>query len=581
MKLLLDPIVRDVLDKYNGARDAKESLGLNAEWREYEDYCRNKQNNPETDEDPGSVTNVIFPVIASQVSDLVDEPLAISCIGEEPSDQVFSQDLEHILDWIEFKNRMFLKLDKFENRRLKFGTSGWKIYYDPLTHMIVIEPISPVNFFPDPKVKECWQLEEGDFVAHAIHQPIPYLRRKWGSVASGLESSHQDEELTIFEGETNEDTRQITANKARVVEIWTKDKNNTLRRRVVANEKLLYDSKSDGSSFYEHGRYPFVIIPCYSVEGRLWGMGEVELLKPTQDLINDLDDQIRMNARLMGNIQIVVGLSSGINIRKWTNKAGLKIPARDHDAWRMVQPPQIPEYILRRRVEAMREAEVISGRPDVTEGRRSGVRAASAIMALQEAGSRRARHKKMFLQDSLSRVFDFCIDYLKEFYTEEQAFRILGKSMGPDNPEPQYLWFKGSKLREVPKLIPDGIGGLVPLLGEGGQEETKDAKFDVRVSVGAGLPHNQAFLYQAVIEMVKENIITREEARYFIKDQLDWPVANPGQPEGTNFGAGLIPGLGGAAPGMGLDASQFDVNSVPPQILQSLVASMGGMGGAR
>ena len=40
------------------------------------------------------MTNIIFPIIESQVSDLVDQPLDISVIGEEPSDQEFAQDLK-------------------------------------------------------------------------------------------------------------------------------------------------------------------------------------------------------------------------------------------------------------------------------------------------------------------------------------------------------------------------------------------------------------------------------------------------------------------------------------------------------
>lgn len=574
----LDPTVRMVLDEYNAAREAKESLGLLSEWRTYEDYCRNKQNESLTDEQPGSVTNVIFPVIASQVSDLVDEPLGVMAIGEEPSDQMFSEDIGHILDWIKFKNKMFVKLDRFEWRRLKFGTSVWKVYYDALNHMIAIEPVSPVNFFPDPKIKEPWHLQEADFTSHAFYNPIPYLKRLYRSgPVNELSSYKGSDNLAIFEHELNEETMAITSNKARVIEHWKHDKDGKLRRIVVGNELLLYDSKKDNKSFYDHGKYPFEVSICYPVEGRLWGMGDVELLKPTQDIINDLDDQIRMNARLMGNIQIVVGLASGINIKKWTNKAGLKIPARDHTAWQAIQPPTIPNYVIERRLQAMREAEIISGRPDVTEGRRTGVRAASAIMALQEAGSRRSRHKKMYSQESLGNVFEFCVDYLKQFFTEEQAWRILGRE-GETGP-PDYLWFRGSDLKTIPKLIPHQGGGLVPLLDNDGKPVTKEAKFDLRVTIGAGLPHNKAFLYQSVLDMVREQIITLEEARLFVRDQLDWPIASPTRPFGETYGGKT--GMGGQQQGIPPQVMNQlpDINSIPPEIIQSLIATTGNMGG--
>ena len=588
---------------WQAAADAKDSLGLLDDWKTYEDYNRNKQNEISEEDQPGSVTNVIFPIIASQVADLVDEPTQISCIGEEPSDQFFATDLEHILDYFYYQNRMFFKIDRHEWRRLKFGTGGWKVYFDPIRKMVVFEPTSPVNIFPDPKIKEPWHLDEGDFFAHALYQPIPFLRRLYGSPANSLKpqkSSSDGYNLNIFDGEDADETRETLSNKARVIEMWTKEAGGILRRRVVGNDNVvLFDSKKDNNtSFYEHGKYPFIITPCYPIEGQVWGMGDSELLLPTQDLINDLDDQVRLNARLMGNIQVVVGIASGINIKKWTAKAGLKIPARDPNAWKMVQPPQIPHYILERRAQALQEAEIIAGRPDIVEGRRSGVRAASAIMALQEAGNRRARHKKMGLQESLTDALYFSVDYLKEFFTEEQAFRILGRSIEAQTGEPQYLWFKGSKLKQIPRLIPNTLkkGELKYLLDANNEQMTKDAKFDIRLNIGAGLPHNKAFLYNALLDMVKEGIVTREEARIFLKDTLDWPIANVSQPIGNNFGMGpvmpggrpMMPGMSGAVPppfppaGMapgGQMVPSDDGEGIPPEILNSLLAAGAGQGG--
>lgn len=591
MSKQLDRKVKEVLDYFGAAYDTKESLGLHTDWRTYEEYVRGEQNPVLSEEAPGSVTNIIFPVLASQIADLVDEPLEVLVIGEEPSDDVFANDVRHILEWIQFKNRMIFKLDKAEWRRLKFGTAVWKVYYEPSptngNGSIVIEPVSPVNVFPDPKVKDVWQLDEGDFVMHAMWKPINWLKKHpvYGENAKDLKPLQTSPyNITIFEGEDNENIKEITANKAFVIEAWMRGKKGQLVRRVIANETKLYDSEEDprlgDKSFYDHGRYPFVFIPCYPVEGRIWGMGDVELLIPTQDLINDLDDQIRMNARLMGNIQIVVGMASGINPKKWTNRPGLKIPARDPSAWQMVAPPSIPAYIPNRRVQAMQEAEIISGRPDVVEGRRSsGVRAASAILALQEAGNRRARHKKLFLQEGLSQIFELCVDYLKEFFTVEQAFRVLGK----DPSQVTYIWFKGSKLRAVPKLVPSSqTGQLVPLVGKDGKEVTKDAHFDIRVSVGAGLPHNKAFLYQTIIEMVGLQVITREEARIYLKDLLDWPIANPMEPIGNNFAPPnqAVFGGGGQEYPNNVPLNAFagvpNPEEIPPDLLEKLVALLGG-----
>lgn len=583
----LEKAVEENLTLFGAGYEARASLGLEKIWRKCEDYYRSNQNTPKTDDDVGSVTNMIFPTIISQVSDLVDDPMEISIVGEEPSDDVFSKDLGYVMDWIFWRNKMFQKIEKSETRRLKFGTTVWKCYYDPVLDMIVYEPISPVNFIPDPKIKEPWLLHQADFCCHASWLPMNYVKRMFpeeGRKLKSTSSKHTSRyDLNIFDHEDNEQIKAITNNKCLFIERWGIE-GNRLVKVSTADEYVMYDSRKDNriqnkpsKSFYNKAQYPFTIIPCYPVEGRVWGMGDAEYLIPTQDLINDLDDQIRANARLMGNLQIVVGLASGINIKKWTNKAGLKIPARDPNAWSAVQPPTMPAYITNRRDRAFSEGEMISGRPDVSEGRQEGsVRAASAILAMQEAGNRRARHKKVQLETGMTQMVDTSIDYLKEFFPVQKAYRILGR-------DPGYIWFRGSDLKQVPRLQPDPNGvpdeatgkvPLVPLTDKDGQQMVKDAKFDVRVSLGAGLPHNKAFLYQSTIELANSQIITREEAREFVKDCLDWPIADPYTPQGTFAGVGASYSQGGGG-------NPLDTQSIPPELMNQIVAALGSQGGLR
>jgi glutaredoxin-related protein len=260
-----------------------------------------------------------------------------------------------------------------------------------------------------------------------------------------------------------------------------------------------------------------------------------------------------MNARLMGNAQIVVGQQSGIDSRKWTNEPGLKIPAKDHNAFSVITPPYIPSYINQRREKAFYESELVSGRSDVTEGRRSGsLRSASAILALQEAGAKRVNHKKLMLQDGMRRVLNLVLDYVKEFMTTEQAFDILER----DNVN--YLWFRGSDLKSIPQVtlnenfnpnVPEDEMNkrYKPLYDEPQYDEqgniiqdskvlTKVAEFDIELYIGAGMPNNKSFIYESTVEMHRENLITTEEARATIKKILNWPIIDPWEPEGTFAG---------------------------------------------
>ena len=551
---------------FKAAYLAAQQLGLHRKWGLFDDYWRSEQNPPENEDDPASVTNVIHPVIESQIADLVDSPVDILVRGVEPSDEEWAKYAQFVCKWIWDTNKMEIKQDQFERHRLKYGTGIWKVYFDPFGNRglgkIVIDVVGPEKLYFDPKVTSPFEIQKGDFCIQVSDVSLRYLMRRFGKRAKYVRPRKQSSLNTrIHAGESLRDATGSINNSVTLMEYWSKDEEDRLRVVYKADDVILWDSSwtvekqrkngkqfsEPSEGFYKHGLYPFVVVPCYLRDGQVWGMGDVELLKPIQDMINDFDDQIRMNARLMGNIQIVVGLASGINPMKWTNKTGLRIPARDPGAWQIVQPAAMPAYIQDRRELGKREAEIISGRTDVVEGRKpAGIKAASAIIALQEAGNRRINHKKLMTQTGLTQVMEIAFEHFREHFTEEVAIRIAGEPGQPD----QFAFMSGRTFDEVPKLVPDtsspmnevGEHPLTQLLKieydeEGNvvleEPQTKVASFDFNISIGAGLPRNKSFLYQAAIELHREQIMTTEETRHFLKQMIEWPMIDPFNPVGT------------------------------------------------
>ena len=608
----IDPLAHEVQSQYDAAFMEKDRLNLHDEWSEYEDYYKNSQNEPEGPDDPASQTNIILPNVESQIADLSMEPLEILVDGWTKADRAHAPKAQKALEWIWDKNKMLPKRYKWESQRLKFGTGIWKVYFDGqgkgIQGMPIIEPVDPANFFPDPKVKSHENLHMADYMIHAVSRPRRYIKRVYGPDAQDITPNMTpSKNPDIYEGQATA-FDSIAGDQALVLERWTLEDDGTLRKVVVADDQVLYDSDEDEQrqeeGYYKINKYPFVMAPCYPLEGRVWGMGDIELLKPVQDLINDLDDQIRRNARLLGNIQKVIAVSSGINPNQWTNEAGLNIPARDIDGFRIIQPPEVPAYIQNRRDTARdRETQMISGRTDVVEGRRPGsLRAASAIMALQEAGMKRVVLKKLMSQQALSEVFTLVIDYITEYWTSEQEigtdvtrFAPEYTSEGEESDETddidsdEVLWFRGSDLNEIEimdkedEVIPTDEGGVM----------TKRADFDITVNIGAGFANNKAFLYQAVIEQAQYGIITREEARMILSQVLQWPIIDPHDPVGEfehkqqqegedprgpdPMEVAAPPGEGGpAAPPVDAPAG---AGELPPEMMQQLTAALGGGGG--
>lgn len=634
-----EKLAKGIWEKYIAAYLVKEELGVTDMLSKCEEYWGRSVVEPEDDDDPASNTNIIFPVIEAQVADMVTQPSDLSVDGVEPSDEVEAPAVKTIMEWFIKHNDLMPKKMEFARGMLNFGGHWWKITYNPKgmkgRGFIEWEPVNHAAMFPDPKIKEFWKIQDCDFIIHASARSLNWLVRRFGERAKACRRmSNFAFDPAIFEGQSSDEISHVVADKALLLEYWDKDEANKLRlvyecdgvilwnsdndrRKVEDENKEVEDfnksletwdeaeeekpkpkKKKEYKGFYKMSKYPFVCVPCYPTAGHIWGKGDTEMLIPIQDIVNDLDDQIRMNARLMGNIQIVVGLASGINLKKWTNRPGLKLPARDHTAWQVVNPPSMSSDVPARREVGKREVEIVSGRADVTEGRSpKGVRAASAIIALQEAGSKRANLKKLMLEWGMTKAVELCYELYAEHFDVELPFRLTGPNFGKSR---DFLWHKGTNLQNLPRYIP-GIAEknpqtgmmeskLVPLMKEDGGFETKEAEFDFYFSIGAGLPNNKAFLYQASLDLFREGVITREESRKFLKDYISLPFIDPLNPFGDTFNGMNVPGRGGtpleqqsgitgqgmppmAPPPQGMMGGPPQGMEIPPQLL----AMLGGM----
>lgn len=564
---------------FRGAYAAKDQMNLMSDWAMFDDYVHNIQNEPDSEESPGSVTNVIMPILNSQYSDILDKPLNTSAMGREPGDHMYADDVQHGIDFVLDKNEFQIKLEISEHDRLELGTTVVKEYFDPEAlngrGLPCFEIVSPANFFPDPKWTAAVNLQDCEFIIHAVPRSLSYIRRmfpKLGKYIKRETTYPYDPTLDIDTTRTDE-VEVDTSQKALLVECYMKDEKGDIYCVHVANHIVLEDSRDSGifgKKLQRRNLFPFVAIICYPRRGTGWGMGDVEYLIPTQDLINDMDDQIRMTARSMGNPQIAIGIGAGkgFDHRKWTNMPGLRIPLRDVNSFKIVPPVPVSPDVINRREKAFEEANIISGRPDVNRGDTpgNGVTAASAIIALQQAGQKTVVHKTQQLKLGWSKVLELLYDDMIMHWDEGMWIRINGS-------EPDFKFIDPSKLRNVPIMVPnmapmDGedtikqlMGDPTPMLdGEGNpmldgegkpmmkspEPMTREAEFDLKLNLGNGFPNDKLFVYQTLSEWAKmviegKPVVSWQEIRNYLRTNVGLPLESDAQLQQP-----LIPPISGA-----------------------------------
>ncbi|WP_410512057.1 hypothetical protein PaeBR_18735 [Paenibacillus sp. BR2-3] len=525
--------------------ESKQQLNLPQKWRECDNYKQGRQNPKQSEEHPGSVTNIIHPAIESMISDLVGRQFNTSAKGWEPSDDMYAEQTQNLMDFVLYRNKFVTKVNVSEHDRLELGTCIIKVWFDSDEldgrGLPTFEPISPANFFIDHKIPAAHLLQDGEVVFHAVPRPLSYFRKKfkdWGQYVQRETSVPYDPSDTFTEDKSDEVSPE-TSQRALLLECYMRDEEGTLYCVHVANNLVLEDSREvlKDKKLQRRNRYPFVMIPCYLKRGTAWGTGDVEMMMPTQDLINELDDQIRMNARLSGNPQVVVGQGAGkgFDFRKWTNKPGLRIPMRDHTSWNIVPPQNVSRDVIERREKAFSEADMISGRPDVNRGENPGqVTAASAIIALQQAGQKGVVHKSKMFKEGWSDVMELLYDEILENWDDEMWIRIDGEA-------PDYQFVNPANLRNVPRMVANDIDGedsMKPLTDVEYDEEglpisekpmTREAMFDFQLNIGDGLPSDKAFVYQTLLDLTKVSYqdgpaVTRVELRNYLRNQLGIPI---------------------------------------------------------
>ncbi len=545
-----------VQTKFRGAYNAKVQIDLPNKWAKFDDYIRNIQNEPLTEDHPGSVTNIIKPIIDSQISDLVNHPYTVNAKGREPSDHMYSTDIQHLMEFVLDNNKFVAKLTQSERDRLELGTTVVKVYMDTEAldgkGLPTFEIISPANFFPDPKWTSSRLLQECEFVIHAVPRPLSWIRRKFKKLGKYVQRQvcvPYDPDLQTENFKT-EEVEVDTSQKALVIECYLKDENGEIYCLIVANDILLEDSREvlKGKKLQRRNLYPFEVIPCYTMRGTGWGQGDAEILIPTQDMINDMDDQIRMTARMMGNPQIAIGMNAGkgFDHRKWTNAPGLKVPLRDVNSFKVIPPAPVSGDVVNRREKGFQEADIISGRPDVSRGETpgNGVTAASAISMLQQAGQKIVLHKAKTWKEGWKGVLGLLYDEVMTNWDEPMWVRINGTV-------PDYKFIDPMQLRNAQVMVPnlnpmEGEDSIKPLMGDpepmmdgempmldelgqpmmqAPQPMTRECEFDLELSMGDGLPTDLSFAYQMALELSSRVVEGRplmswKEMRDFLRDRL-------------------------------------------------------------
>lgn len=443
-----------IMGFYRRSWGDKHRRGLFDLWENIESYWEGNPRAASSSGDPNSNVNIVHPNIEGQVALLMSEDIEFDVKPVRPSDSEHVAQAKGTLDWVLAKNKLKRTIDMHERRREKFGTGILRVLYDPDAAsggMPIIESVNPAYVFTDPAITDVYKIQQGEFIIETLLKPVGWARGRFGEKRGGVIRSGVDPMNSyIFDENNGGNYLHMMA--------WMRTDGKLRLVQMSGCGVILSDSfqEMNGESFYPGGEYPYFFTPLYIREGSVWAKGDAELLLSLQDLVDELDDQIRINARLSGNPQRLVDISSNIDLDRWTNESGLIIPTSDIHGVRYLAPPEMPSYPMARRNMALQfERQMVTRFSDQMGGhlaRRQTT--ATETTALLEQGDYTLRHKIALLEDTLGEVGAYVLRLVREYDGMERAFRL-------DNGD--FATWRGSDLKGAEFDVVARLGRLVEI----------------------------------------------------------------------------------------------------------------------
>lgn len=380
----------------------------------------------------------LFNTIANKHADVMDNYPEPVVLPREASDVNSAKTLSQVLPVVMEYNKFRRTYSSNGWEKLKHGTGAYGIFWDSskmngLGDINIME-LDILNVFWEPGVRKI-QDSRNLFIVELMDTDI--LKSKYPEECKNLQGNGVVN-ITRYLYDENIDN----SNKSMVVDWYykrvTQDGRTLLHYCKFVNNTILYASENDpkymGSGYYAHGLYPVVFDVLFPEKGMPTGFGFIAITRNPQLYIDKLKSNIMETSIIATKKRYFASTSTNINIEEFLDISKPIVHVEGQiDPTRLMEIPNNPlppiyENVLQMTIEEMKET---SSNRDVTSGgTASGITAASAIAALQEAGNKNSRDIISDSYDYVTEIYEQVIELMRQFYDEPRTFRITNNVPG-------------------------------------------------------------------------------------------------------------------------------------------------------
>lgn len=493
------------------------------------------------DEQVKPASGWLFNALANKHADAMDNYPAPNVLAREQGDEfeakMLSDVIPVILEACDFE-RTYSDVWRY---KLKTGTGVYGVFWDKEAASgmgdVAIRKIDVLSLFWEPGIMD---IQRSRNVFHVELCDNDLLASEYPQLVGKLGTPTLDVAKYVYDDAVD------TSDKSAVVDWYYKKRDPNTGRIILhyckfVNDEVLFASENDPelrfTGWYDHGQYPFVFDVMFAEEGTAAGFGYVDVGKDAQEYIDRGNQAIMQNMLANVRPRFFIRTDGAVNEQEYADQEKNFVHvdgALGQDSIVPINGKGLdPVYVevINNKIEELKE---VTGNRDVSNGgTTSGVTAASAIAAMQEAGSKLSRDNIKNSYRCFRRVVLMMIELIRQFYDLPRKFRILGESGVA-----QYVSFSNA--------------GLMPQTDEAGNWRLPE--FDIDVTAQKASPYAKLSQNELALQFYQLGFFDPARAAQAIlcldmmdfdgKDELKQKIAGAAQ---AFFAAGAMPGM---APGM-------------------------------
>ena len=312
------------------------------------------------------------------------------------------------------------------------GTAIYGVFWDSgkLNGLgdIAVEPVDALNLFWEPGITD---IQDSANVFHLSLADNKALESSYPQLSGNLGGSTLDISKYVYDDTVD------TSGKSVVVDWYYKKhvgQTTVLHFCKYVNDTVLYATENDETmakrGWYDHGKYPFVFDPLFRIKGTPCGFGYIDIGKGAQEYIDRGDQAVMQNMLSNAKPRYFIRSDGSVNEAEYGDMTKDFVHTDGNLGQDSILPiagkglSSIYLNVLDRKVEELKET---TGNRDVsTGGSASGVTAASAIAAMQEAGSKLSRDSNKAAYRAFREIVLLVVELIRQFYDLPRQFRIIG-----------------------------------------------------------------------------------------------------------------------------------------------------------